>query len=533
MPWIVTYPAVPVDRIPRLPDLPPALRLMLKFDFGSLPWPWLWNGPPKLSVIGDVSDEEPVGLTVRLSARLPLLTVWDPLNVCLRRLVASLLELLPQALTPSTISAASNGGHTARRPQIHSLIETSSSAWRSNRAECSIGTVRLRLFGLLVVLAAAPASATADPVIVLGSRGHWAVRDDRFLTLPSGLPIPAAPIGAPRASAAGSRRTVFSELARLYRAHAVDRSAYRGYASDWRAARATAARLRGTRAGELRGVIDNMARIAAAGELTSSRLRVLFLTVDRNRRWWTTGPLLSYGERVEFAGSELVWEEYPGQGIELQELGSFGKANGYYSAGRSQYAHLRRLLAELIPLAARRAGGLTWEYYFGFDGGVPPWTSAMSQGTALEALTRADRAFDDRYYLSIARQALPVLATSPPRGVSVRTRRGRRYLLYSFAPGAAVLNGFLQALIGLYDYAHRSGDGEARRLFRQGDAEARAEVPRYDTGTWSLYQPGQEDTLDYHKLVTGFLHELCSRTHAAVYCTTARRFDSYLKHPPF
>jgi hypothetical protein len=92
-----------------------------------------------------------------------------------------------------------------------------------------------------------------------------------------------------------------------------------------------------------------------------------------------------------------------------------------------------------------------------------------------------------------------------------------------------VINGFLQTLIGLYDYAQASGNATAAALFRAGDAEARAEVPRYDTGAWSLYEPGQQDTLDYHILVTGFLHALCDRVHAPVYCTTAAHFDRYLK----
>ena len=57
------------------------------------------------------------------------------------------------------------------------------------------------------------------------------------------------------------------------------------------------------------------------------------MTVDANRQWWTTGPLLSSGQRVEFAGSQLVWEYYPGQGIQLQVLGTFGKADGLYTGG--------------------------------------------------------------------------------------------------------------------------------------------------------------------------------------------------------
>jgi hypothetical protein len=193
---------------------------------------------------------------------------------------------------------------------------------------------------------------------------------------------------------------------------------------------------------------------------------------------------------------------------------------------------MRRLLAELIPLAARRGGGLTWEYYFHFGGGDPPWTSAMSQGTALEALSRAFKAFHDPGYLEVARLALPIFHVAAPTGVRVGTRLGARYLLYSFAPGAPVINGFLQTLIGLYDYSRAARNVEARRLFEAGDAEARAEVPRYDTGAWSLYQPGEEDTLDYHTLVTEFLHGLCDRTHARVYCRTADRFEEDLKTPP-
>src|SRR5205085_6742009 len=103
---------------------------------------------------------------------------------------------------------------------------------------------------------------------------------------------------------------------------------------------------------------------------------------------WTTGPLLATGERVSFQNSQLVWEYYPGQGIELQELGSFGQADWMYQAGPKYFNRLRALVDELIPLAAHRGGGLAWEYYFQFDRGAPPWTSAMSQGTAIQALTQ-------------------------------------------------------------------------------------------------------------------------------------------------
>ena len=76
----------------------------------------------------------------------------------------------------------------------------------------------------------------------------------------------------------------------------------------------------------------------------------------------------------------------------------------------------------MIPLAAKRAGGMTWEYYFSFDGGSPPWTSAMSQATGLEALTRAFKATGNEYYLNIAGRALPVFRTR--RRPASRSRPG-------------------------------------------------------------------------------------------------------------
>jgi hypothetical protein len=333
---------------------------------------------------------------------------------------------------------------------------------------------------------------------------------------------------------------VTSELARLYRAGQISSADYGSYSASWSATGAAAKQLHGARAAELGAVMATLQGLAAAHALIPSRLPALFLTLDRNRQWWTSGPVPFPRQEIEFTGSNLVWEYYPGQGLELQVLATFGKADGLYTAGPTQYPQMQSLLAEMIPLAAQRGGGRVWEYYFRFDGGVPPWTSAMSQGTALEALTRAAKAFgrvaappgSSSTYLQIAQQALPIFTMSPPLGVRVPTPIGTRYLQYTFAPSTDIINAFLQSLIGLYDYAQLSGSQQAQQLFAAGNAQAEAELPRFDTGAWSLYQPGVEDDLNYHELVTGFLDQLCTRTSAPVYCATAQHFHTYLKTPP-
>jgi D-glucuronyl C5-epimerase C-terminus len=405
----------------------------------------------------------------------------------------------------------------------------------------SIHRRRLRV-GAAPLLAAVvlilPAHAHAAPVLRMSAGGHITRTQDPFI--PAALPTPAPAPSATTAHAAAAKpkpkrkpqKTVSSELTRLLKTGAMTSSQYATYNGAWNAALRTERHLHGTPAKELEAVIENMHNIALAGKLTPGRLPVLFLTLGYNRQWWASGNVPSAGSYVEFSGSELVWEYYAGQGIELQVLATFGKADGLYTAGSADYPEMETLLGQMIALAVNRAGGPVWEYYFQFGGGKPPWTSAMSQGTGIEALTRAYLATHDPSYLQLAHQALALFTAPPPIGVRVATPLGARYVQYTFTPGTSIINAFLQSLIGLYDYAHASGDPLAQQLFDGGNAEAEAEVPHFDTGAWSLYQPGVEDPLSYHELVTGFLQQLCQRTSAPVYCVTAQHFTAYLTTPP-
>jgi hypothetical protein len=341
------------------------------------------------------------------------------------------------------------------------------------------------------------------------------------LALSCAAAIPAASATAARARAAAAAHrarpaarhplTVTAALARLLHSNAIAEPAYRHYYAAYTAAKRSLGRLSGTRATELGAVLANVQSMAAAGQLIPSRLGAVFLTLERNRQWWTTEPLLSGSERVSFPGSRIVWEYYPGQGIEIQWLGTFGEANGYYLSGHEN-ANLRQLLGEVIPLAAQRAGGIAWEYLFHFDGGAPPWTSGLSQGTAIQVLARAWSRFKEPADLTAAQQGLGIFQKAPPLGIRVPTPAGAMYAEYSYAPSDKILNGFIQALVGLYDYTSITGDPLGLSLFEAGDAEARAEVPHFDTGGWSLYDQFGESSLNYHELLTEFLQHLCERT---------------------
>jgi hypothetical protein len=226
----------------------------------------------------------------------------------------------------------------------------------------------------------------------------------------------------------------------------------------------------------------------------------------------------------------VIWQYYPGQGIELQMLANFGKANALWS-GKKKTA-LRALVDELLPLAADRGGWPAFEYYFKFGGGKPPWTSSIAQGTAVQALARAGQLLADPNLTSFAQQALGAFEQPPPNGVRLDTPTGPFYLIYSFNPKLLVINAHLQSLVGLYDVAQLTGDPRPLALFQQGDAEAQAVLPSYDTGAWSMYDTSHESDLNYHDLTTTFLQNLCKRTATPIYCDTATHFKTYRNTPP-
>lgn len=368
------------------------------------------------------------------------------------------------------------------------------------------------------------------------------------------------------AEARAAAPAVLAAITRLRQSGAIPQSEASRYRSTYLEAQSTLAHLSGTRHTELAAVLQNALQMEIAGQMTASRMPEIFLTIQRNREWWSKDSLLSYGARVSFPGSRLVWEYYNGQGVELQWLATFGEANGYYLSGDQNEA-LRQVLDEASALAVQRAGGIAFDYLFHFDGGSPPWTSGLSQGTAIQAFARASQRLDEPAFAVDAEKALGIFQTPPPAGVRLQIAPGSagaparvHYLEYSFAPGERILNGFIQSLNGLYDFTKITGSATGLRLFEEGDADARVETPHYDTGAWSLYDQHSESDLGYHELLAEFLQDLCERTrqgppiatggtpvsakalttgaHPAqisgdrIYCTTATHFYEYLHTAP-
>ena len=398
------------------------------------------------------------------------------------------------------------------------------------------------LGGLLAGILLVTPAAGAAPVLVLSGDGSTrAAHDD--LPAPRELPGLIAAAGAhergrPLATRAATRRgpTVRGELRRMRRRGAIDAPAHVARLAAYNRARSTSRRLTGVRRAELTGVIGVIDDITARRELTSSRLGPLWTTLERNEQWWRTGSLPSSGQRVQFEGSEVLWQYVPGQGLHAHPLANFGRLNGLWQGGRRYERRMGVLMDELLALRAERAGGIAWEYYFAFGPSRAPWVSGMAQATGLQALTRAaDRLGRSGEVVGIAQAGLGIFEAAPPAGVRVPSGGGAHYLLYSGDPGLRVLNGFVQALSGLESFAAATGDQRARLLYDEGRTAVAPEIAASDTGAWSLYSLGRvsaEASLSYHQLLAGFLGNLCERTGDSLYCDTRERFAGYVEQPP-
>jgi D-glucuronyl C5-epimerase-like protein len=120
-----------------------------------------------------------------------------------------------------------------------------------------------------------------------------------------------------------------------------------------------------------------------------------------------------------------------------------------------------------------------------------PWINAMVQGWVGALFMRAHQLTGEARFADAAVRSVGACFVPVARG-GVREREGNGrvfYEKYAF-PGQSrhVLNGFMSALLGIWDVARASGDRDAHSAFEEGVASLDDVVlAMYDTGYTTLY----------------------------------------------
>lgn len=176
-----------------------------------------------------------------------------------------------------------------------------------------------------------------------------------------------------------------------------------------------------------------------------------------------------------------------------------------------------------------------WEYR---DTLRAPWYSALAQGQGISLLVRAHKEShqesESARYLDAARCALACFHVPMKEGgVAFTDESGDLWFEeYIVSPPTHILNGFIWAAWGIYDYFLATRDASAQELFSRTVRTMLHNLDRYDLGFWSLYeQSGTRLPMVaspfYHQLHIVQLRVMHRLTGEDAFARVADRWESY------
>lgn len=195
-------------------------------------------------------------------------------------------------------------------------------------------------------------------------------------------------------------------------------------------------------------------------------------------------PLLDYRGRLG--------QQYNPIAVAQWGLGNYNLAQRSGDASHQQkFAKAAEWLCR--NLEPNRCGVLVWNHHFDWEYRErlkAPWCSALAQGQGISLLVRAHCQTGNDDYLQAAQHAfLSLLLPIEKGGVQFADERGDLWLEeYLVSPPTHILNGFIWALWGVYDYYLATSDLRAHDLFYRCAQTLVRNLDRYDLGYWSLYE---------------------------------------------
>ena len=192
-------------------------------------------------------------------------------------------------------------------------------------------------------------------------------------------------------------------------------------------------------------------------------------------------------------------------------------------------------------LETKSGGFPVWNHHFDFEYRTPlraPWYSGLAQGQGISLLVRAHAETGNSAYLDAARRAFECMdAEVADGGVIFTDSDGHRWIEeYIVSPPTHILNGFMWASWGVYDLALATEDERARKLWQDSLATLKANLHRYDTGYWSLYeQAGTRLKMMaspfYHRLHIVQLRVMAKLSGEGFFADFADRWERYQQSP--
>lgn len=184
-------------------------------------------------------------------------------------------------------------------------------------------------------------------------------------------------------------------------------------------------------------------------------------------------------------------------------------------------------------------GLAVWNHHFNWeyrDTLRAPWYSALAQGQGISLLVRAHKETGDPRYLDAARRAFITFQRPISEGGGAFTDESGDLWFeeYIVSPPTHILNGFIWALWGIYDYFLATKVISAQNLFSRGILTLLHNLDRFDLGFWSLYEqsgtrlPMVASTF-YHRLHIEQLRIMHRLTGEDTFVHIADRWEAYTR----
>jgi heparosan-N-sulfate-glucuronate 5-epimerase len=144
-------------------------------------------------------------------------------------------------------------------------------------------------------------------------------------------------------------------------------------------------------------------------------------------------------------------------------------------------------------LESNAHGLAVWHHHFDWeyrDTLKAPWYSALAQGLGISVLVRAWKESKEERYIEAAQRALASFYKPVAEGgVAFTDKSGDLWFEeYIVTPPTHILNGFIWATWGIYDYFLATKDKSAQNLFMRSVQTLLHNLNRFDLGFWSLYE---------------------------------------------
>ena len=131
-----------------------------------------------------------------------------------------------------------------------------------------------------------------------------------------------------------------------------------------------------------------------------------------------------------------------------------------------------------------------YEYHFPWSYGLKPgWRSALAQAQAISALIRYHYDTHDNSVLPLIRRLKNLMMLPVDRGgaAAISPEGGLWLEEFTTTPPSYVLNGFISAFFGLYEFSRLfPKDTDARRDVERAISSLKASLPEYDSGDWTF-----------------------------------------------